>query len=236
MLATVAVRRSIGSIGLDRGNRVCRRTSRRIARLLASTRSWGTGCARRAHADARVDRDAARRQARAPGSGRARRSPGRRRRAARAAARGRRARRRRRRARRGSRATSRPALPPVTSSSASASVSGASRNCASPISSAKTPPGPNATSGPNIGSCTTPASSSAPPRTIGWTSTGSPMRSTAARTSSSSARSSATPPVSDLCAPAAGGLDDDREAELARPPRRPRRRVSATRSGTSGMP
>ena len=36
------------------------------------------------------------------------------------------------------------------------SVSGAIRNAASPISSAKTPPGPNATSGPNTGSCTTP--------------------------------------------------------------------------------
>ena len=50
-----------------------------------------------------------------------------------------------------------------TSSSASTSVSGASRKPASPISSASTPPGPNATSGPKTGSWTTPASSSAPP-------------------------------------------------------------------------
>ena len=60
--------------------------------------------------------------------------------------------------------TSCPALPPCTSSSASRSVSGAIRNCAPPISSAKTPPGPNATSGPKTGSWTMPASSSVPPR------------------------------------------------------------------------
>ena len=59
--------------------------------------------------------------------------------------------------------TSRPALPPWTSSSASTSVSGAIRKPASPISSASTPPGPNATSGPKTGSWTTPASSSTPP-------------------------------------------------------------------------
>ena len=66
-------------------------------------------------------------------------------------------------ARRGSlRRACRPS-PPSTSSSASTSVSGAIRNAASPISSANTPPGPNATSGPKTGSWTTPASSSAPP-------------------------------------------------------------------------
>src|SRR6266516_2556187 len=53
--------------------------------------------------------------------------------------------------------TSWPALPPRTSSSASTSVRGAIRRPASPISSARTPPGPKATSGPNTGSWTTPA-------------------------------------------------------------------------------
>ena len=51
-----------------------------------------------------------------------------------------------------SRPPARPPFPVVTSSSASTSVSGAIRNAASPISSAKTPPGPNATSGPKTGS------------------------------------------------------------------------------------
>ncbi len=48
--------------------------------------------------------------------------------------------------------TSLPALPVVTSSSASMSVSGAIRKAASPINSAKTPPGPKATRGPKTGS------------------------------------------------------------------------------------
>ena len=56
------------------------------------------------------------------------------------------------------------------------------------------------------GSCTTPARSSAPPRIIGWTMTGPPMRSAASRTACSSPRSSATPPTSVLCAPAAAVL------------------------------
>ena len=86
------------------------------------------------------------------------------------------------------------------------SDSGASRKPASPISSASTPPGPKATSGPNIGSCVTPASSSAPALTIGWTTTGPPIRVAAACTASSSARPSTTPPVSDLCTPAAAVL------------------------------
>ena len=63
-----------------------------------------------------------------------------------------------------------------------------SRNRAPPISSANTPPGPNATSGPKSGSCTMPASSSVPPRIIGCTRTGPPIRSAAARTSSSVSR------------------------------------------------
>ena len=48
-------------------------------------------------------------------------------------------------------ATSRPALPLVTSSAASVSVSGAIRNAASPISSAKTPPGPERDQRPEHG-------------------------------------------------------------------------------------
>ena len=58
--------------------------------------------------------------------------------------------------RRGSRRRAVPPCPTPTSSSASTSVSGESRKCASPISSANTPPGPNATSGPKTGSCATP--------------------------------------------------------------------------------
>ena len=71
--------------------------------------------------------------------------------------------------------------------SASAVVSGAMRNCTWPISSAKTPPGPKATSGPKVGSWTTPASSSAAHRgsTRSGRGTGAPIRSTASRRTSS---------------------------------------------------
>ena len=96
-----------------------------------------------------------------------------------------------------------PALPPRTSSSASTSVKGARRKPASPMSSASVPPGPSATSGPNTGSWTAPTRISAPPRRNGCTRTGRPIRVTASSTASESRRSSATPPCSVLCAPAA---------------------------------
>ena len=69
------------------------------------------------------------------------------------------------------------------------------------------------------------------PSTIGWTRTGAPMRSTAARTASSSARSSASPPTSVLWAPGERGLHDDRETELASGRRRPPRRCLRSARG-----
>ena len=132
-------------------------------------------------------------------------------------------------------ATSRPALPERTSSCASTSVSGASRNCASPMSSASTPPGPNATSGPNTGSCTAPARSSAPPRTNGCTSTGPPSCSAAARTASSSPRSRITPPCSVLCAPATAVLRTTGKP-ISRAASTAASGVGTTLSATSGTP
>ena len=110
------------------------------------------------------------------------------------------------------------------------------RNSAPPISSARTPPGPNATSGPKTGSCTMPARSSVPPRTIGCTISGPPIRSAAARISSSVSRFSATPPLSVLCTPAAAVLSDDGTPELRPRPRCRRRRRRRRCSGTSGTP
>src|SRR5581483_9685874 len=132
-------------------------------------------------------------------------------------------------------ATSFAALPVVSAISTSTSVRGASAKRAEPISSARVPPGPNATSGPNTGSCTTPARSSAPPARKGCTTTGQPMRSAARRTSSSERRSSATPPDSVLCAPAAAvfttaGSPSDRAAAAASSG------VAPDSSGTSGRP
>ena len=202
----------------------------------AATRSWRTRPARR-RARARVRRRRrSRSAARAPGSGRARRPRGCRRRggasrstrstsASASAA-----------ACRGSRRRACPAFPPVTSSSASAVVSGAIRNCASPISSAKTPPGPNATSGPKIGSWTTPASSSAPPRTIGWTSTGSadPLDRRADRRPRREVEGD--PAGLGLVRAGGGGLDDGREAELARRLDAPRPPSPRRAPATSGIP
>ena len=144
---------------------------------------------------------------------------------------------RRRRARRGSRRRAVPALPPVTSSSASTSVSGASRNCASPISSASAPPGPKATSGPKIGSWTTPGEQldAAAEHRLHEHRRADPLGGRADLPPRRAGRARRRP-ISVLCAPARGGLDDDREPELAPPPRRPRRRSSATRSRTIGMP
>ena len=119
-------------------------------------------------------------------------------------------------------ATSRPAFPAWTRSSASSRVSGASRNCAFADQLREDTAGPEGDERPETGSWTTPASNSAPPWTIGWTSSGAPMRSAAARTSSSPARSSAMPPVSVLCAPAAAVLTTTGRPSSAR--RRPRRR------------
>ena len=168
------------------------------------------------HPDAGVDGEAAGRAARSPGSGRARSRRADPRRAGKGGAADLPAQRHRPRGAPRKPATRRPALPAETSSSASTSVSGAIRNAASPISSARTPPGPNATSGPNSGSCTSPASSSTPPRSIGCTITGQPMRAAAAVTAASSRRSSATPPLSVLCEPAAALLTTTGKPELPR--------------------
>ena len=54
------------------------------------------------------------------------------------------------------------------------------------------------------GSWTTPGEQLGAAASIGWTITGAPIRSAAARTASSSRRSSATPPRSVLCAPGRG--------------------------------
>ena len=129
---------------------------------------------------------------------------------------------------------SRPALPDVTSSAASTSVSGAIRNDASPISSASTPPGPNATSGPKTGSWTTPARARRllhhrlddhrRPDALGSGANARPRRRDRgrfrrARSCGRPARRSSRPPGS-----------------RARPrPRRPRRR-RGERFGTSGSP
>ena len=86
--------------------------------------------------------------------------------------------------------TRRPVLPDRTSSLAR---HGERRNrmFASPISSARTPPGPKATSGPNTGTCTSPARSSVPPRpSAGSRPEGQhrPALSTSSRSSSGSKR------------------------------------------------
>ena len=73
-------------------------------------------------------------------------------------------------------------------------------------------------------------------RSYGCTSTGPPIRSAAARTASSSARSRATPPRLGLVRARGGGLHDRREAELAGRGDRLLGGRRATRSGTSGMP
>ncbi len=88
-------------------------------------------------------------------------------------------------------------------------LSGCSRNATSPSNSTYTPPRPNITSGPNVGSCVTPTTASMPPGTYSCTSTPSSVApilsaraassSNALRTSSSERRSSTTPPTSDLC-------------------------------------
>ena len=238
-LPVVDGERPVGVVGLrdvTRSARVDRHADPRRPRLLgplpALVRRAGSGRRTRT----RASTDDARRAARAPGSGRARRPRAGPRRGARGGGRGRRARRRRRAARRGSRATSRPALPPSTSSSASTSVSGAIRNAASPISSARTPPGPKATSGPKTGSCTTPASSSAPPLTIGCTMTGAadPLRRRAHGVLVREVERDAA--RLRLVRARRGGLDDDGEAELAARPPTASSAVAATRSGTSGSP
>ncbi len=56
-------------------------------------------------------------------------------------------------------------------SSASTSVSGASRATLLPGTSVGSPPGPNTITGPNTGSCATPMCTSTPSASIGWTST-----------------------------------------------------------------
>ena len=93
-------------------------------------------------------------------------------------------------------------------------MSGAIRTPASPISSASTPPGPSAMSGPNSGSWTSPASSSALPRRIGWTMHRASDPRGGLAHGVLVGRSSTTPPVSVLWAPGDRGLHDGREAEL----------------------
>ena len=128
-------------------------------------------------------------------------------------------------------------MPPVTSSSASTSVSGAIRKVASPISSAKTPPGPNATSGPKTGSWTTPASSSVPPVEVLLHDhrRADPLdrrRAPAARP----ARSSAIAAALRLVRARRRGLDDDRVADLLRGGDRLVRAPRRCAPATSGMP
>ena len=94
-----------------------------------------------------------------------------------------------------------------TMSAASTVVKGCSRNEVSCIRSTSTPPVPQAMSGPNNGSWTAPTIISTPPRTIAWTSGRRHLvaeavarnRHTPRRTSSSSARFSATARRSVLC-------------------------------------
>ena len=64
------------------------------------------------------------------------------------------------------------------------------------------PPMPNATTGPNTGSCIAPAITSTPPRTIGWITAGNPTVDVAAASSAGVRTSSTTPPLSVLCTPA----------------------------------
>ena len=103
---------------------------------------------------------------------------------------------------------------------------------ASPISSASTPPGPNATSGPKTGSCTIPASSSAPPceHRLDDHRGADPLA--AGRTASASARSRATPPTSVLCMPGAADLTTAGKpsSRAAAPARRRRRRGARGRA------
>ena len=95
-------------------------------------------------------------------------------------------------------------------------MSGASRNCASPISSARTPPGPNATSGPKTGSCTTPASSSAPPRTNGCTKERRPDALGRFEDGSLAGEVESDAALLGLVRSGSGRLEHDREAELVR--------------------
>ena len=87
---------------------------------------------------------------------------------------------------------------------------------------------------PEHGVWTTPASSSAPPATMGWTMTGGPIRAAASATACSSASPSATPPVSVLC-PRRRRLDD-RGGPSSRAASTASSTPAATRSGTSGSP
>ena len=130
----------------------------------------------------------------------------------------------------------------MTSSSASASVRGAIRNSASPISSASTPPGPKATSGPNTGSWTTPARSSALPLSIGWTSDGGAdarCRGTHLLLVVESERDSARSPSCARRRRRSSRRPGNPVCRRSRPPRRrsrtaaPRRVASRTRSSSS---
>ena len=125
-------------------------------------------------------------------------------------------------------------LLPVISSSASTSVSGAIRKPASPISSARTPPGPNATSGPKVGSWTIPARSSTPPgSSAGRSRAGRSVR--RPRGLHHRRRGRVPLPRSRSCA-RPGAADLTTAGSRARWPPRRAVEVSATRSPTSGIP
>ena len=110
------------------------------------------------------------------------------------------------------------------------------RNWAWPISSANTPPGPKATSGPKTGSCTIPASSSAPPRTIGWTMAGEPMRATRLAHLAFVREVEREQSLIGLVHSRLGRLDDDGIAELAGRRHGLFSALATTSSGTTGMP
>ena len=141
---------------------------------------------------------------------------------------GRRARRRRPRGCRGSRATSRRPCRRDELLARRRRSAARCRKPASPISSARTPPGPNATSGPKTGSWTTPASSSTPPcdHRLDDERRADPLGRLAHRVLVAEVERDAAR----LRLVRAGGrrLDDDREAELRAPRRPPRRRVAAS--------
>ena len=118
------------------------------------------------------------------------------------------------------------------SARASACESGAAAKTTSPSASVRMPPRPSSTQGPNCGSRTRPAISSRLPRTCSATSSATAPSSGRAAASSSraAARTAAASPSprrtrsrSVLCAMASPqSFSDDREADLARRPPRPR--------------